>query len=505
METMLVVNHIFLLCMTAAMLLSRGKIKQIGETVDKKEHRLYFLYPVAEFIRKRTGIKERFRAKTRISQSMKELNTTSKSEIWEQLYWDGKISAVILILYLFSLFVFFIQLQKAWDPLLINGRYLIRPGYGKGSKQVDLKVSMDRVGKKIKNGDKQKRYVEDIAIELYERSYEEEEIDRVFEEAYVYLKIIVLGENKSKEYIYKNLNFVKQIPETSIKVNWEVEDDTLIAQDGTVNNQKIKRAGRDITVTAILSYRDKRMNYPMKFHVMPRQCGKKELLLQRLKETIHTSSEKSSGNRRMKLPDMLGDYRLTWEDTGNDTGTRLMIMGILVAVLVWFYIDKQLQAKLERRKKQMLFDYPDIIHKFTLLVNAGMTVKQAWIRIAQDYKEKNDSCDKMKRYAYEEMLITVHELRLGISESKVYEDFGKRSGQLIYMKFCSLIIQNLKKGNKGLTELLGKEAAEAFENRKDNAKRLGEEAGTKLLMPMLMMLIAVFLIILIPVFLSIQV
>jgi hypothetical protein len=70
------------------------------------------------------------------------------------------------------------------------------------------------------------------------------------------------------------------------------------------------------------------------------------------------------------------------------------------------------------------------------------------------------------------------------------------------MKFSTLIAQNLKKGNSGLCELLGREAVEAFESRKETAKRLGEEAGVKLLGPMMIMLIIVFMIILIPAFLS---
>ena len=48
------------------------------------------------------------------------------------------------------------------------------------------------------------------------------------------------------------------------------------------------------------------------------------------------------------------------------------------------------------------------------------------------------------------------------------------------------------------------EAIQSFENRKSTAKRLGEEAGTKLLMPMLGMLAVVFIIVMIPAFLSMQ-
>ena len=150
----------------------------------------------------------------------------------------------------------------------------------------------------------------------------------------------------------------------------------------------------------------------------------------------------------------------------------------------------------------MLMDYPDIINKFTLLINAGMTVKQAWSKIASDYEAKYLVNQTKKRFAYEEMLVTAHELKLGVTESEAYEQFGRRAGLLPYLKFSTLITQNLKKGNKGLSELLNLEAAEAFEERKEIAKRLGEEAGTKLLMPMMIMLIVVFAIILIPAFQS---
>ena len=55
--------------------------------------------------------------------------------------------------------------------------------------------------------------------------------------------------------------------------------------------------------------------------------------------------------------------------------------------------------------------------------------------------------------------------------------------------------QNLKKGSGDLLEILEYEMTDAFEERKENAKMLGEKAGTKLLLPMGMMLIIVFVLI----------
>ena len=68
-----------------------------------------------------------------------------------------------------------------------------------------------------------------------------------------------------------------------------------------------------------------------------------------------------------------------------------------------------------------------------------------------------------------------------------------------------LLSQNLRKGSKGLTDILEREAADAFEDRKKLAKKLGEEAGTKLMIPLFMMLAIVFAIVTVPAFFSIQI
>jgi hypothetical protein len=67
-----------------------------------------------------------------------------------------------------------------------------------------------------------------------------------------------------------------------------------------------------------------------------------------------------------------------------------------------------------------------------------------------------------------------------------------------YRKFGNLLAQNLRKGSRGLTRLLEQEAEDAFEERKSMARKLGEEAGTKMLFPMILMLGAVMLILAFP-------
>lgn len=102
------------------------------------------------------------------------------------------------------------------------------------------------------------------------------------------------------------------------------------------------------------------------------------------------------------------------------------------------------------------------------------------------------------------MLITQREIENGKGEIKAYESFARRCELQKYRKLSSYLVQNLKKGNKGLCELLEREAAETFSERKNMAQQLGEELGTKLLFPMLLMLGIVILIVMVPAVLSFQ-
>ena len=49
------------------------------------------------------------------------------------------------------------------------------------------------------------------------------------------------------------------------------------------------------------------------------------------------------------------------------------------------------------------------------------------------------------------------------------------------------------------------ELGEMFEERKKQARKLGEEAGTKLMIPLFMMLAVVFIIVIVPAFFTIQI
>jgi tight adherence protein C len=163
---------------------------------------------------------------------------------------------------------------------------------------------------------------------------------------------------------------------------------------------------------------------------------------------------------------------------------------------------------LRRAVRKLAAKLPDVKGR-DFLIRAGMKVEERFIGNAYIYCEKEKeqisakACGRKK--AYEEMVNVMYKISGGASEGECYEEYGIRCNLSEYRKFGMMLSQNLRKGTRGLTELLEREAEDAFEQRKNLAKKAGEEAGTKLMIPLFLMLIIVFAIVIVPAFFSIRI
>ncbi len=468
--------------------------------IDKKEHKLYFIYPFAELVSNKIKLNKWFGQSIHKEEMIKALYGASKKDTMQKLYWCSKISLVILTVFVINI-ISFLSIYVNNGSALFQEHYIQRPNQGEGSKNVDLNVTFETDGSKEESKPIDSKQV---SIQVVERSYSQQEIEILFDQAYGYLKEHLSGSNPSLEEVSTNLNFLKEIPTSPVMVDWQPIDYSLIQTDGRINNQDLPPEGETTSVKSVLSLQDEEREILWDIKLIPIQYGAEQLLIEKLINKIKELSQNTQTENYQELPGNVESYRLQWKDVKSSNSMGVIIFGAILSLIIWIYSDKELEKKLKRRKSQMELDYPEIINKFTLLVNAGMTIKQAWNKIIDDYKEKSLLSTRNQRYAYEEMITTMNELKVGIPEHTAYEQFGRRTGLISYIKFSSLITQNLKKGTRGFTELLLKEAVDSFEIRKQNAKRLGEEAGTKLLIPMMILLLLVFMIIMIPAFWSFQ-
>lgn len=344
---------------------------------------------------------------------------------------------------------------------------------------------------------------EEFSVTVSEQEYTEEELDAVFQEASEDLEKLILGENESLDEVRDDLELISEIPETGISVSWEIDNYEVMDLQGNLISENLTDDGTLVKLSASLLYGERQAVHEFYAKVYPTMISRAERQMSDLKEEIARADEETAAEDHLVLPDQINGERVEWSYTADTRAFAILILGAGTAAMICVSKDQSGKEEEKRRIRQMKTDYPQIINKFNLYIGAGMTIRRAWSCIADDYEKKRERYGK--RVAYEEMIYTLHEIQGGAPEGECYEKYGNRCGISRYRKFGTMLSQNLRKGSRGITDLLAREAEEAFEDRKNMAKKLGEEAGTKLMIPMFIMLAVVFVIVTVPAFFSIQI
>ena len=180
--------------------------------------------------------------------------------------------------------------------------------------------------------------------------------------------------------------------------------------------------------------------------------------------------------------------------TGVSGNFKLLIVGIVVSAMMIWYLDELLNDKINSRRDELLRDYPGMLSKLTLLVNAGVPIREAWTKVAAT----NDGI------LYQEMKNTAMELSNGIQEVEAYKAFGERCSIKSLRKFSTMMIQNLQKGSSEVVVFLRDMSNEAWEEKKHEVKRKGEKASSKLIMPIGLIFLGVLILIIVPMFSSLR-
>lgn len=383
---------------------------------------------------------------------------------------------------------------------MVSQKTILRHSYGEGTAKELLEIRID--GKKLK---------EKMELEIAERQYTTLEIKDLFRRAVGQIERLMLAKNESSEEIRSDLNLITKIPGQPIKVEWELDRYDVMDINGKIREEVVEELSQNgesgivVQLKAFLSYTEdetKQAVHEMAVRIYPSKKTGTEALLAEIKEEISEIDSKNKTQPMIQLPDEVNGKEISYYYPMDFRCVTVLVLGVVI-VLLLFFLDKQNDKKVSDDKiQQMMRDYPQIVSQLNLLLSAGMSTKSAWKKIVDEYRKKKNQGNR--RYAYDEMETAWNEMCSGVPERECYEQFGARCKLQAYMKLGTLLSQNLRKGTKGLTDMLRLEGIHAFEERKALAKRLGEEAGTKLLLPMFFMLAVVMIIIIVPAFLSIQ-
>ena len=370
---------------------------------------------------------------------------------------------------------------KAYKETMLNGYELPRNEVSEGT--YEQKIIADLGETKIP-----------ITVTVKERVLSKDEAEMAFSKAEEVLPELLKGKNESLYGVTTGLNFVDKLPDCCVEVEWTEKQSDYFYSDGKLREEVQLNEPVELVVSAILICQEYTKDYQTEIRIMPEKREAEQKLL----ALIEQKGEESRNKDVMLLPENFEGRQIIWRKPLDITFLYFFIF-IIVAVFALKVGKKRDEKELQiKRLEELESDYAQIVSKFSMLLSTGLSIRNAWERIVVMQKRKG----MLGRVVYQELNWGLGQMQKGVSELEVYEKFGVRVKEMHYKKLMALFISDKRRGSIPILEAMNQEMLLAWEERKRKTRQQGEKIGTKLLIPMMGMLSVVFVMVLVPAFLS---
>lgn len=330
-----------------------------------------------------------------------------------------------------------------------------------------------------------------VEVNVPKKKYTEEECEKLFNESSALIIKTMLNGNEDLTEVKNDLYFFSEL--TGYPFSYSFEKDSEIF---TKTGEIITGDECVTTIGIAVSYEDFYREISLKARVVPDAAVKARVIKRKILAKLEDSE--SVTENEILLPTEVDGIKVSYKIPARKRNGFLLLIGPIGGVAVLLGSKRDELKEKERRKEEILREYPALMQKMALYLASGMTIRKIWAMVYEEGIKKNE-----KSPLYLEMGITVNEIKSGISEGVSYKRFGERTETNELIRFTALLCQNLKKGTSKLKDLIEEEVRNAYLIKKQRAIKLGEQAGTKLLFPMMLLLVEVLLLIMVPAFLSV--
>lgn len=363
-----------------------------------------------------------------------------------------------------------------------------RPANGKGNDEVEMNFESGNLKGKT-------------SFTVSETGLEAEEEKALIEQARKEIDKTLFGENKSANSVWRPLSIKKTYAEGMVECRYTFDPDILIDTDGTVLSMTIQEPTL-VKAEATLACGDTSEVYIIPFRVVRPNPATIDGLTLYIEEALAKAD--AAGGGEIVLPREAGGRDVKLTPPLDFRGIEFAALGFLLIPLFLIAEKKQEITNVKKRNDELTRDYAAIASKLALFTGAGIRPREAFRRIAASY-ERNRKRGAPASAGYEEVKKTVVEMEEGVGEYEAYIRLGDRTDHRDFRRLTLMLTQNLQKGDRFLADELNREESDAFVARKNNALRKGEEASTKLVFPMILLLGSVILILMLPAFMGMSV
>lgn len=369
---------------------------------------------------------------------------------------------------------------------LLEGTHLCRNEWGEG----DYKITLRGITESEEG---------EITYEIKERVFSSGERLALKEQLLKELPKMIVSGNTSLMSVREDLNLVTQAEGYPFKLVWQSSNQERVRPDGKVNTANIPPEGEAVTLKVTGAYEDEKWEEEIKVKLLPVILTPREQYLKAMQEELQENELLSRGSKKVALPGQIAGEAVSWEEKRKDNSYIPLLISFLCVIGMPVLRERKRVVREQKRRDELDRCYPEFVSKLGLYLSAGLNVKNAFMRMGNEYQAQKKRTGKVQAL-YEEILICNYGLSNGVPEREIYREWGKRCGEMKYRKLSFLLLSHLKQGNEKILSLLSEEADAALEERRNLARKRGEEAGTKLLFPMMLMLVVVMVLILLPAF-----
>lgn len=381
-----------------------------------------------------------------------------------------------------------LHLSSQMKTKLAEGAQLIRNEWGAGDFEVRLLAQAGEWSRKI-------------ALSVRERQYTPEEKEELMRDLQMALPDLIRGKNQDLNHVETDLKLITSISDYPFWLSWESENEERIESNGKVKRKTISKGGEWVGLRVLIKDKEQEVSniFELQVFVLPEVLTEEDIFFRQLEERLIGAEEECSSGK-IDLPRSMDGKPIYWEEEKRESSIFVFLLFVLAAVFSGRGVDRDIRKSIRKRNKLLMAEYAGFVSMLRLYLMAGLTVKKAFVRISDDYAKQKMS--QGKEYLYREIKTLCWQLENGMPEEQVYQEWGQRCGETRYRRLSFLLGVHLKQGNSQLLQLLAQEAEAAQEDRRNFARKAGEEAGTRLLLPMIMMLAVVMMLVLLPAYLG---
>ena len=359
-----------------------------------------------------------------------------------------------------------------------------RPAFGEADTVTNLVASIEGETYEVSANVKSKELTGEEKDEMFQRAREE-------------LERKLLGKNKSASRIVWPLDINATSSVSGVESFFQITDYSLIKYDGTLVYGEGFENDTHTIVKLILKIGDDERIYDIDLYLY--RPAENEVSNESLIESEIAVANEDRSSASLVLPENVNGKDVSFSIKKSSILGGVVFLGIAAMMICLYLPYKKKKDGSKKRAEELEYGYFELTSKLSVLVGAGLSVKNAFEKIYDDHKRENT---KENEALYEEVHMMMVSIEGGLLENEALMKFAERTELAVYQRLVSQIISNRKNGASKLKDFLSGEAEDAFEKRLMLAKRRGEKISSKLLVPMIILFTLILLLLIIPAFLS---